>query len=72
MGDAEEFREALLDLEKARQREANQRQTAEALLKGLHVVVTTTNVGNLFPQVHEGQVVLVVDDQADQRRISWT
>jgi len=48
MGESEELREALLNLEDARNREALQRQTAEALLAGLRVLVFTENPQELF------------------------
>ena len=43
MDKSEELREALLNLEEARQREVQQRQMAEALLNGLRVLVMSKN-----------------------------
>jgi len=51
MGVSEELREALLNLEEARKRENRQRIMAEALLEGLRVLVTTTDLRNLFPKL---------------------
>ena len=48
MDASEELREALLNLEDARNREAQQRQTAEALLAGLRVLVFTEDPQELF------------------------
>ncbi len=48
MSDSEELREALLNLEAARKREAQQRQMAEALLAGLHTLVMTADPDQLF------------------------
>ena len=53
MGTSEELREALLDLEEARKREAVQRQTAEALLTGLRVLVFTQDHQELFPKLFD-------------------
>lgn len=53
MAVTEELREALLDLEEARKMEAQQRQTAEALLAGLHVLATTESSGEIFPRLFE-------------------
>jgi signal transduction histidine kinase/ActR/RegA family two-component response regulator len=47
----EELREALLNLEEARKREAQQRQIAEALLAGLRVLVATADHRNIFPNL---------------------
>lgn len=51
MGVSEELREALLNLEEARRRENRQRIMAETLLEGLRVLVTTTDLRNLFPRL---------------------
>ena len=48
MSASEELREALLNLEDARNREALQRKTAEALLAGLRVLVFTEDPQELF------------------------
>jgi len=48
MDASEELREALLNLDDARNREALQRQTAEALLAGLRVLVFTEDPQELF------------------------
>ncbi|MBN2122831.1 MAG: hypothetical protein JW821_00940, partial [Deltaproteobacteria bacterium] len=53
MGTSEELREALLNLEEARKREAQQRQTAEALLAGLRVLVMTEDPYELFSHLFE-------------------
>lgn len=48
MSESEELREALLNLEDARNREAYQRQMAEALLEGLRILVFTDDPQALF------------------------
>jgi signal transduction histidine kinase/ActR/RegA family two-component response regulator len=53
MDTSEELREALLNLEEARKREAAQRQMAEALLAGLRVLVLSKNPNELFAQLFE-------------------
>ena len=53
MGTSEELREALLNLEEARKREAQQRQMAEALLAGLRVLVMTEDPHELFLELFE-------------------
>jgi GAF domain-containing protein len=53
MGTSEELREALLNLEEARKREAQQRQMAEALLAGLRVLVMTEDPYELFSHLFE-------------------
>ncbi len=53
MGKSEELREALLNLEEARSREAQHRQTAEALLEGLRVLVFTDDPDKLFPALFD-------------------
>ena len=72
MGTSEELREALLNLEEARNREAQQRQTAEALLAGLRVLVFTEDPHELFlklfdimrqPLDFEAAFVLTADDE---------
>ena len=69
---SEELREALLNLEDARNREAVQRQIAEALLKGLRVLVFTKDSQELFlklfdvmrkPLDFEAAFVLTQDDK---------
>jgi len=50
---SEELREALLNLEDARKREAHQRRMAEALLAGLRVLVLTEDVGELFGKLFD-------------------
>ena len=71
MGASEELREALLNLEDARNREALQRQTAEALLAGLRVLVFNEDPQALFlrlfdvmrePLDFEAAFVLTADD----------
>jgi signal transduction histidine kinase len=49
----EELREALLDLEDARNREARQRQTAETLLAGLRALVLARGSGDLFSRLFQ-------------------
>jgi two-component system cell cycle sensor histidine kinase/response regulator CckA len=53
MGTFEELREALLNLEEARKKEAQQRRMAEALLAGLRVLVMTENPYELFSHLFE-------------------
>jgi len=53
MGKTEELREALLNLEEARKREALQRQMAEALLNGLRVLVMSEDPYEAFEQLFE-------------------
>ena len=50
---SEELREALLDLEDARSREAQQRRTAETLLAGLRVLVFSRDPRELFFRLFE-------------------
>ncbi|HDQ40540.1 MAG TPA: response regulator [Desulfonatronum sp.] len=52
MSVTEKLREALLDLEEARKKEAQQRQTAEALLAGLQVL-TTNEPNQIFPRLFD-------------------
>ena len=72
MDTSEELREALLNLEDARTREARQRQMAEALLEGLRVLVFTEDPHELFlrlfdvmrkPLDFETAFVLTIDDK---------
>ena len=72
MDTSEELREALLNLEDARNREAQQRQTAEVLLAGLRVLVFTEDPHELFlglfdvlrkPLDFEAAFVLTADDE---------
>ena len=53
MGTLEELREALLNLEDARKREALQREMAEALLEGLQVLSVSEGPHELFPRLFE-------------------
>ena len=53
MGTSEELREALLNLEEARKKEAQQRRMAEALLAGLQVLVLTEDPDELFLHLFE-------------------
>jgi signal transduction histidine kinase/CheY-like chemotaxis protein len=53
MSTSEELREALLDLEEARNKEALHRQMAEALLNGLRVLVTGRDPHTLFTQLFD-------------------
>ena len=53
MDKSEELREALLNLEEARKREALQRQMAEALLNGLRVLVMSKDPYEIFAQLFE-------------------
>ena len=53
MGTSEELREALLNLEEARIKEAQQKEMAEALLEGLRILVTTTDLEELFPKLFD-------------------
>jgi len=53
MSITEELREALLNLEEARKMEAQQRLTAEALLAGMQVLVTTEETTKIFPNLFE-------------------
>ncbi len=48
MGTSEELREALLNLDEARKKEALHRQMAEALLEGLSVLVASKDPNSLF------------------------
>ncbi|MFC1706281.1 ATP-binding protein [Planctomycetota bacterium] len=53
MSTLEELREALLELEKSRSRERQQRRMAEALLAGLRVLVLTNDPNELFRQLFD-------------------
>lgn len=53
MDRSEELREALLNLEEARKREAQQHQLAEALLLGLRALVFTQDPDDLFQRLFE-------------------
>ncbi|MFO7598223.1 MAG: response regulator [Candidatus Desulfacyla sp.] len=53
MSSSEELREALLNLEKARKREAHERQMAEALVAGLRALLTTEDSNELFQRLFD-------------------
>ncbi|OPY03024.1 MAG: Blue-light-activated protein [Syntrophorhabdus sp. PtaB.Bin047] len=53
MSTSEELREALLDLEEARKKEALHRRMAEALLEGLHALVTSKDPNTMFTRLFD-------------------